>query len=141
MFVIDDAIDAIGAVANFADSAIKRIWPDATEVEKVKAQQFAAELNAEYKLKLGQLKINEIEAKHANVFVSGWRPFIGWCCGIALLYAAIFEPIARFIAVVFFGFNQSFPVIDTDITLQVLLGLLGLAGMRSFEKSKGVARK
>lgn len=138
MFGIDDAING---VSELAKTVVERIWPDANEVERAKSERIAAELNNEFKLMLGQLKINEIEAKHANVFVSGWRPFIGWCCGIALLYAAIFEPIARFIAVVFFDFNQPFPVIDTDITLQVLLGLLGLAGMRSFEKSKGVARK
>ena len=55
MFGIDDAINA---VAGLADTAIKRIWPDATEVEKAKAEQLAAELQAEYKLMLGQLKIN-----------------------------------------------------------------------------------
>jgi hypothetical protein len=138
MFGIDDAINA---VAGLADTAIKRIWPDATEVEKAKAEQLAAELQAEYKLMLGQLKINEAEAKNASVFVSGARPFILWTCGLSLCYVSIIEPIARFFAVVVFEYHGAFPEIDTDITFQILSGMLGLAGMRSFEKSKGVARK
>lgn len=89
----------------------------------------------------GQLEINKIEASNSNLFVSGWRPFIGWGCGIAFLYAALFEPLVRFIAMVCFDYKGEFPDIDTNLTLQILLGLLGLAGMRSWEKKEGVASK
>lgn len=132
--------DAIAAVSNLADSAIKRIWPDATEIEKAKLAQLSQELQNQFSLVMGQLDINKIEATSRSVFIAGWRPAIGWICGIALGYAAIIEPIARFIAVVLFHYDGAFPAIDTELTLQVLLGLLGLAGMRSFEKSKGLAR-
>jgi hypothetical protein len=128
--------DAIAAVANLADDAIKRIWPDATEIEKAKLAQLQQELQNQFALTLGQLDINKIEATNPSLFVSGWRPFVGWMCGAALGYAAIIEPLARFLAVVAFGYAGVFPVIDTEITLQVLLGLLGLAGMRSFDKLK-----
>jgi len=138
MFGIDDAI---AAVSNLADSAVKRIWPDATETEKAKIAQLTAEMQAQYNLILGQLDINKIEAANASVFVSGWRPAIGWICGIALGYAAVIEPFARFIAVVAFGYAGAFPILDTDITLQVLLGLLGLAGLRTVDKVKKVASK
>jgi hypothetical protein len=87
-----------------------------------------------------QTDINKIEAASTNLFVSGWRPFVGWVCGIALAYVAIIEPIARFIASLY-GYTGAFPVIDTTITMQVLMGMLGLGGMRSFEKVKGVANK
>lgn len=137
MFGIDDAITA---VTTLADSAIKRIWPDATEIEKAKLAQLSQELQNQFSLVMGQLEINKAEAANGSVFVSGWRPAIGWVCGAALAYAAIIEPVARFVATVAFGYLGIFPVIDTDITLQILFGLLGLAGMRSFEKSKGVAR-
>lgn len=137
MFGIDDAITA---VTTLADSAIKRIWPDATEIEKAKLAQLSQELQNQFSLVMGQLDINKIEATSRSVFIAGWRPAIGWICGIALGYAAIIEPIARFIAVVLFHYDGAFPAIDTELTLQVLLGLLGLAGMRSFEKSKGLAR-
>jgi len=137
MFGIDDAI---AAVTTLADSAIKRIWPDATEIEKAKLAQLTQELQNQFSLIMGQLDINKTEAASSSVFVAGWRPAIGWICGAALAYSALIEPIARFLAVVAFGYIGVFPVVDTEITLQILLGLLGLATMRSFEKSKGIAR-
>jgi hypothetical protein len=135
MFGIDDAI---GAVSGLADTAIKRIWPDATEVEKVKAQAIATEMQNEFNLLLGQIDVNKIEAQSQSLFKSGWRPFIGWVCGLALAYAAIIEPLSRFIANVAFGYSGEFPTIDTTLTMQILLGMLGLGGMRSFEKHKKV---
>lgn len=132
--------DAVAAVATLADSAVKRIWPDATEVEKAKLAQLTQEMQNELSLLAGQMDINKLEAQNASVFVSGWRPFVGWVCGAGLAYAALIEPISRFVAVVGFKYAGVFPVLDTDITLQILLGLLGLAGMRSFEKKVGVAR-
>jgi len=137
MFGIDDAITA---VTTLADSAIKRIWPDATEIEKAKLAQLSQELQNQFSLVMGQLEINKIEAASSSVFVSGWRPAIGWVCGTALAYAAIIEPLARFVAVVIFHYAGPFPVIDTELTLQVLLGLLGLAGLRSFEKTRPVGK-
>jgi len=88
-------------------------------------------------IQLGQLKINEAEAQHPSKFIAGARPFIMWGCGFALLYAAIFEPLARFVAVVMFGYSGAFPVLDTSLTGQVLVGLLGLGVMRSYDKQKG----
>jgi len=132
--------DAIGAVSTLADSAVKRIWPDATEVEKAKLAQLTQDMQNEFLLLAGQMDTNKLEAQNASVFVSGWRPFVGWVCGAGLAYAALIEPIGRFVAVVGFKYAGVFPVLDTDITLQILLGLLGLAGMRSFEKKAGVAR-
>jgi hypothetical protein len=132
--------DAIAAVSNLADSAIKRIWPDATEIEKAKLAQLSQALQNDFNLLMGQLEINKTEASSASVFVSGWRPMVGWVCGAALAYAAIIEPFARFVAVVVFSYTGAFPAVDTDITLQILLGLLGLAGMRSFEKTRIVGR-
>lgn len=89
----------------------------------------------------GQLEINKVEASSTSLFVAGWRPFVGWVCGASLAYAAIIEPVARFLATVLFKYAGAFPAIDNTLTLQILLGLLGLAGMRSWEKEKGVASK
>lgn len=132
--------DAIAAGLKLADDAVVRIWPDATEVEKAKLQMLAAEMQGQFQTVLGQLDINKAEAASASVFVAGARPFILWVCGVSLAYAALFEPIARFIATVAFGYAGIFPALDTEITLQVLLGMLGLGGMRSFEKLRGVHR-
>ncbi len=93
------------------------------------------------KIDLAQIDVNKEEAKSGSVFVSGWRPFVGWCCGVAFAYAAILEPLMRFVAAVFFGYVGVFPVIDTWLTLQVLFGILGLGAMRMQEKKAGVASK
>ena len=88
----------------------------------------------------GQISINLAEAQSKNLFNSGWRPFIGWTCGTSLVYAAILEPIARFIAKVIYSYSGEFPAIDTQLTLQILIGILGLGGMRTFERFKGVTK-
>jgi len=90
---------------------------------------------------LGQIDINKIEAAHPSIFVSGWRPFVGWSCAFALCYVSILEPIMRFIAMVCFSYTGEFPAVDSVITMQVLLGMLGIGGMRTFDKLKGTDTK
>lgn len=138
MFGIDDAI---ASVSSLADTVAKRIWPDATEIEKAKIDQITAAMQAEYRLLIGQLDINKVEAASSNWLTSGWRPFVGWVCGSSLAYSAIIEPFARFVSAVMFGYVGPFPVIDTTITLQVLLGMLGFGAQRSLDKYLGTARK
>lgn len=125
--------EIIGTVGKIAD--------DLTTSDK---ERMAAELDA-YKAESermgGQVEINKIEAASGSLFVSGGRPFVVWVCAFALAYAAVIEPIARFVATVGFAYSGPFPVIDTDLTMQVLLGLLGLGAYRSVEKIKGVARQ
>ncbi len=137
MFGIDDAI---AAVTTLADSAVKRIWPDATEIEKAKINQLTLEVQNALTVQLKQLEINNTEAANQSTWVSGARPFIMWTCGAALAYSAILEPIARFVAIVVFAYTGAFPVLNTDLTMQVLFGILGLGGYRTVEKLKGVAR-
>jgi|SRR3989304_86535 len=86
---------------------------------------------------LAQIGVNVEEAKSTRLFIAGWRPFVGWVCGFALLYAAIIEPITRFIARVAFRYEGDFPVVEIAVTLPVLLGMLGLGAMRTTEKVKG----
>lgn len=134
-------VTGIGALSDFAKTVVNKIWPDADEKQKEEAQLAVLEITQDYNLQQGQLDINKVEAANVNIFVSGWRPFIGWVCGFALVYAAILEPLARFVATVYIKYVGAFPIIDTTITMQVLFGLLGLGGMRTFEKFKGVASK
>jgi hypothetical protein len=98
-------------------------------------QKAMAEIGIE--IDKAQIAVNVEEAKSTNWFVAGWRPCIGWVCGLALAYVSILEPIIRFFAEVVFSYQGKFPVIDTTITMQVLLGILGLGAMRSTEKIKG----
>ena len=126
---IGGIIETIGKVA---DDLIT------TDAERAKADLDA--YNAETARLVSQTKINEIEAGSSDSFTRRWRPAVGWVGVIALGYASILEPVGRFIAQVMFGYGGAFPVIYTDLTLQVLLGLLGLGAMRSAEKFKGVAK-
>ena len=134
------ALDPFTAGFDLIKTGLDKFFPDADTELKGKLAEAASQINNDYQLQLAQLDINKAEASSSSLFVSGWRPAIGWICGFSLCYAAILEPIARFTASVIFAYVGTFPIIDTEITLQILMGLLGLAGMRTFEKHKGVAK-
>ena len=102
------------------------------EIEKQLATHLA-------KIDLAQLEINKQEAAHRNIFVSGWRPFIGWSCGIAMCYAYIIQPITVFVLAQT-GNLVSLPTLDVSEMMPVLLGMLGLGGLRSFEKYKKISK-
>lgn len=134
-------MDPISLVLGIGNKLIDHFFPDANQAAAAKLELLKMQQNGDLQVMASQMEINKIEAGSSNLFVSGWRPFIGWVCGAALVYAALLEPISRFIAKVMFNYFGEFPVIDTTLTLQILLGLLGLAGMRSWEKKEGVAAK
>ena len=81
----------------------------------------------------GQLEVNKVEAAHKSLFVSGWRPAVGWCCCLALLYNTILSPMLGIWFIV--------PEVDSSLLTPILMGMLGMGAMRSFEKSKGVQRE
>jgi len=137
------AFDPATALFELGKTAIEKIWPDPTKraqelrlLEGIRQKGDLAMLDAHVKLMVGQMEVNKIEAASDNIFKSGWRPFVGWVCGASLLYVGILEPIARFIATMY-DYTGGFPVIDTSLTIQVLMGMLGLGAMRSFDKKSG----
>ena len=77
-----------------------------------------------------QAQINEQEAKHRTIFVAGWRPFIGWVCGFALAYNFVL----RDLLVWYVGVESAPPALQMEHLMTVLIGMLGLGGMRTFEK-------
>jgi roadblock/LC7 domain-containing protein len=81
----------------------------------------------------GQLAVNAIEAAHKSLFVAGWRPFVGWICGAGLLYNVIISQIL--------GIWFEVPTVDPSLLTPVLMGMLGMGAMRSYEKAKGVQRE
>ena len=89
---------------------------------------------------LAQIELNKVEAAHISVFVAGWRPSCGWVCSIALAYHFIFSPLLQF-GFALAGFEQKLPDFDFSQLSTILMGLLGLGGLRTFEKMKGVASK
>ncbi len=88
----------------------------------------------------GQMAINAEEAKSKNIFVAGWRPFVGWTCGLALFVHFLAIPIAD-VVTAYLGFEAvSYPAFDMDTLMTVLLGMLGLGGLRTYEKQKGLTK-
>ncbi len=135
------SLDPITAGFDLVKTGLDKFFPDADTELKGKLEAAATEINNNYQLQLAQIEVNKVEAGSSSLFTSGWRPFIGWICGLALAYCSILEPLLRFIVSVLFGYTGSFPTIDTDITMQVLLGILGLGAMRSYDKVQGTVRK
>lgn len=121
----------VGEVAGLANTVINKLWPDKTEQEK-------QELAAAVMVVQGQIDTNKEEAKSPSVFVSGWRPFIGWVCGVACAWNWIGLKVALFIAA-YLGHPLNITPADITEMMPVLLGMLGLGGMRTVEKIQGVA--
>ena len=91
-------------------------------------------------LAMAQIKVNEAEAKSGSIFIGGWRPFVGWTCGVALAYHFVGQPVIMF-SVAMFGWElPTLPDFDMASLLTVLGGMLGLGSLRTFEKFKGVAK-
>lgn len=128
---------------------IERMFPDKEKQaqERAKAElelltltqsERMADKANEVQLALAQISVNQEEAKSANIFVSGWRPFIGWTCGSAFAYAFLVGPIITQVSTGY-GYNWPLPPIDMGNMMYVLGGMLGLGGLRTFEKVKGVS--
>ncbi|MCH9639393.1 MAG: holin family protein [Betaproteobacteria bacterium] len=115
--------------------------PDPNARAKAKEEFERELLTAVTQASQAQTKINEIEAQHSSIFVAGWRPFIGWVCGIGLLWAFILQPIFVWSIVAFDLSVKNVPQINSDGLYQLVLAMLGMGGLRTFEKMKGVARE
>ena len=120
-------LTGLGAVSDLAKAAIDKIWPDKSDLER---QQLANTLA----LIQGQLDINKVEAANPSVFVSGWRPYIGWICGTGLAYQFLIYPIL-------IAFLPKIVQLDMGTLITLLGGLLGLGTLRTVEKLNGVAAK
>jgi hypothetical protein len=88
---------------------------------------------------LAQIELNKAEAQHASIFVAGWRPCVGWICAIALGYHFILSPILDTILALS-GYTITLPEFEFGQLSTILMGMLGLGGLRTFEKMKGVTK-
>ncbi len=89
---------------------------------------------------LAQIEVNKIEAASSDFFKSSWRPFIGWVCGVAFAYHFVLQPIIIFVVALFGAEIPALPEFDMASLMTVLGGLLGLGGLRTYEKSKGLTK-
>jgi hypothetical protein len=117
----------LNMIANIIDKVAGHV--DKFTLDKEEKAQLIQEINK------AQIEVNKIESASNSFFKSGWRPFVGWTCGIALCYHFVLQPFLMFLCVSF-GHPMDLPVFDMSTLTTVLFGMLGLGGMRSFEKVK-----
>jgi hypothetical protein len=119
---------------------VGRFLPADPEKKAAAEREIEARLSEHLaKIDLGQLEINKTEAAHRSVFVAGWRPFIGWACGFAMAWSYLVQPFVVFVLAQT-GYLVELPRVELGEMMPVLMGMLGLGGLRSFEKFKGVSR-
>ena len=103
-------------------------------------QKLEHELKTElHRANMAQIEVNKEEAKHRTVFVAGWRPFTGWVCATALAYHFILEPVIVFLLALY-DIQLTLPQFDMGSLLTVLMGMLGLGGLRTYEKKQGLTK-
>jgi len=135
------ALDPVTAGIGLVDTFIEKFVKDKDLAAKLQAEARSQEFQGDINLSLAQVSLNQTEAASKSIFVSGWRPFIGWICGVGLAYAFILSPIMRFAVVLAMETPPDFPVLDISELMPILLGMLGLGGLRTYEKVKGVSRE
>ncbi len=121
-------------------SKLVDLIPDPNARKKAKEEFERDLLGAVTQASNAQAKINQVEAAHKSVFVAGWRPFIGWICGVGILWAFVAQPIVVWYLAIS-GSNLTVPDINTDGLYQLVLAMLGMGGLRTLEKIKGVSRE
>lgn len=134
---------AIPGLITAGTKIIERLFPDPEQADKAKLELFKMQQNGELaalasetELAKGQLEINKAEAQ-AGPFRGGWRPFIGWVCGAGLAYNFVARPLLTFV-LEYHGVAATLPALDLSELMPLILGMLGLGGMRSWEKGRGL---
>jgi hypothetical protein len=129
-------------ILNIIDQAI----PDKDAAAKAKHDVTMKVLENEQNLIQGQIDINKIEAANVSIFVSGWRPFVGWICGLALFWQFMGYDLSVWVVSVAQFVNPAIKdfsvpkLVGSENLLEIVFAMLGLAGFRSFEKYKGVVK-
>jgi hypothetical protein len=127
----------IGPVTSLLDKFI----PDADERNRLAHEIATMSERHAQELAKGQLEVNKTEAAHKSMFVAGWRPFVGWTCGLALFWHFLGLPVTLFVTAYTGTELPTLPTFDMQSLMTVLLGMLGLGGLRTFEKTKGIQRE
>jgi len=129
----------LGPVFELGGKIIDRLFPDPAQKAQAELELLKLTQSGDLQTTLAQLEINAKEATHPSIFVAGWRPFVGWTCGIGLVYATVGHNLLAWLAVAR-GWPPP-PVVDADLLIYTLGGLLGIGGLRTIEKVKGVSKR
>lgn len=125
---VDQTPEAVTAALN----------PDAlVKLQEVQADLQKAQINADSAAAVGQIEVDKAEATNVSLFVAGWRPAVGWTCAAAFAWTFVLAPMVAYIAALG-GVHAVLPRLDLSQLSPVLMGMLGLGGMRTLEKLKGI---
>lgn len=128
----------LGSILDVGKMLLDRFVPDPEKKREAEMELVRMAADGELKQVIAQLEINAREATHPSVFVAGWRPFFGWAGGFGFLYATIAQPLLAWGAAVK-GWPAP-PSLNLDLLWVVITGMLGIGGLRTFEKAKGVTK-
>jgi hypothetical protein len=140
----------LAAILGIGSKLIDKFIPDPAQAEQAKLKLLEmqqsgdlAQLAAETDLAKLQIQTNVEEAKNSNIFVSGWRPAVGWCCAAAFAYSYVLLPFAQFLVFTFGTTSMAeqlalAPKLELSEMMPVLFGMLGLGSLRTVEKVKNV---
>lgn len=134
------ALPIIGAVLSIGERLIDKLIPDPQAKQAALIKLAELEQSGDLAIIAGQVELNKVEAANPNVFISGWRPFVGWVCGAALAIQLVVAPLAVQISTIA-GKPVPLVVMDVSLLTTLLVGMLGFGGMRTVEKLSGVAGK
>jgi hypothetical protein len=134
------AFDPISAALDLGNTLITRIFPDPAQASQAKLELLKLQQSGELASMTAQTDINKVEASSSSLFVSGWRPFVGWVCGSSFALHFVLLPIVNFVLIAN-GHKEVVLAFDMSTLMTLLMGLLGLGGMRTYEKVQGVASK
>ena len=134
------ALDPVSVLFEVGSKVLDRVLPDPAQQAAAKLELMKLQQNGELAQITGQMEINKVEAASSSLFVSGWRPSIGWICGAGFAVQFVIGPLAEWGAALA-GHPVKFPQMDTGTMMPLLLGMLGLGGLRTAEKLADKAAK
>ena len=122
----------LNVIAGIIDKVADNV--DRFTLDKEEKAKLITEINK------AQLEVNKVEAGSTSLFVSGWRPFVGWTCGVALCWHFVLAPVTMFLCAYLGVTIPELPTFDMGSLMTVLMGMLGLGGLRTYEKQKGLTK-
>lgn len=128
----------LGPILEIGKTLLDRFVPDPAQKQAAEMELVRMAAQGELQQTIAQLEINAREASHASVFVAGWRPFFGWAGGAGFIYATILQPLLAWLAAIK-GWPLP-PALNLDLLWIVITGMLGIGGLRTAEKFKGVTK-
>jgi len=133
-------MSVLTAVIPAVSGLLGEIFDGLSADNKAKAEQAMKLLDMASAQNAGQMEINRTESAHRSLFVAGWRPFIGWVCGLGICYVFLLQPLLHWLlALLYPQWSENLPAFPTDCLLELMFGMLGIGTLRTFEKVRGVA--